>query len=73
VDRATAGFLRQGKLELLVPPLVIEEFERNRPRSEAAVTKSALTRLRQLRRELNSPARSTSMSGWRKPSSTSRW
>jgi hypothetical protein len=47
------GFLRQGKLELLVPPLVIEEFERNRPRSEAAVTKSALTRLRQLRRELH--------------------
>jgi PIN domain len=46
-------FLHQGKLELLVPPLVIEEFERNRPRSEAAVTKSVLTRLRQLRRELH--------------------
>jgi len=46
-------FLHQGKLELLVPPLVIEEFERNRPRSEAAVTKSVLDRLRQLRRELH--------------------
>jgi predicted nucleic acid-binding protein len=46
-------FLHQGKLELLVPPLVIEEFERNRPRSEAVVTKSVLTRMRQLRRELH--------------------
>jgi DNA-binding CsgD family transcriptional regulator len=27
-------FLHQGKLELLVPPLVIEESEHNRPRSE---------------------------------------
>lgn len=42
----------QGKLELLVPTLVIEEFERNRPRLEAAVTTSVLDRLRQLRREL---------------------
>ena len=25
-------FLHQGKLELLVPPLVIDEFEHNRPR-----------------------------------------
>jgi hypothetical protein len=42
----------QGKLELLVLPLVIEEFGRNRVRSEAAVTTSVLDRLRQLRREL---------------------
>jgi PIN domain len=42
----------QGKLELLVPALIIEEFERNRPRSESAVTASVLDRLRQLRREL---------------------
>ena len=42
----------QGKLELLVPALVIEEFDRNRPRSESAVTTSVLDRLRQLRREL---------------------
>jgi PIN domain len=46
-------FLHQGKLELLVPPLIIEEFQHNRPRSEAAVTKSVLARLRQLRRELH--------------------
>lgn len=42
----------QGKLELLVPALVIEEFDRNRPRSESAVTTSVLDRLRQLRRDL---------------------
>jgi len=42
----------QGKLELLVPALVIEEFDRNRPRSESAITTSVLDRLRQLRREL---------------------
>ncbi|HEY3735694.1 MAG TPA: PIN domain-containing protein [Streptosporangiaceae bacterium] len=42
----------QGKLELLVPALIIEEFNRNRPRSESAVTTSVLDRLRQLRREL---------------------
>jgi hypothetical protein len=42
----------QGRLELLVPALIIEEFDRNRPRSEAAVTTSVLDRLRQLRREL---------------------
>jgi hypothetical protein len=65
-------FLHQDELELLVPPLVIEEFEHNRPRSEAAVTKSALARLRQLRRELHEFG-GMSTSGWRKPSSTSRW
>jgi hypothetical protein len=42
----------QGRLEMLVPPVVIEEFDRNRVRSEAAVTTSVLDRLRQLRREL---------------------
>lgn len=42
----------QGKLDLLVPALVIGEFGRNRPRSESAVTTSVLDRLRQLRREL---------------------
>ncbi len=42
----------QGKLDLLVPSLVIEEFDRNRLRSESAVTTSVLQRLRQLRREL---------------------
>ena len=33
-------------------PLIIEEFDHNRPRSEAAVTTSVLDRLRQLRWEL---------------------
>ena len=42
----------QGGLELLVPALVIEEFDLNRPRSESAVTTSVLDRLRQVRREL---------------------
>jgi hypothetical protein len=42
----------QGKVELLVPALIIEEFDRNRSRSESAVTTSVLDRLRQLRREL---------------------
>jgi len=41
-----------GKLELLVPSLVRSEFDRNRLRSESAVTTSVLDRLRQLRREL---------------------
>ena len=44
--------LHRGELELLVPTVVIEEFDRNRPRLEAAVTTSVLDRLRQLRREL---------------------
>lgn len=42
----------QFKLELLVPALVIAEFERNRPRSEMAVTTSVLDRLRQPHSEL---------------------
>jgi hypothetical protein len=42
----------QGRLELLVPALIIEEFGRNRLRSEATVRTSVLDRLRQLRREL---------------------
>jgi PIN domain len=43
--------LHQG-LELLVPSLVLAEFDRTRPRSEMAVTTSVLDRLRQLRRDL---------------------
>ena len=42
----------QGGLELLVSSVVVEEFDRNRMRSEAAVTTRVLDRLRQLRREL---------------------
>ncbi len=43
----------QRRLELLVPSLVIDEFERNRPRAEAAVTSSVLDRFRQLRQDLH--------------------
>jgi hypothetical protein len=39
-------------LELLVPSLVLAEFDRTRPRSEMAVTTSVLDRLKQLRRDL---------------------
>jgi hypothetical protein len=44
--------LLHDRLELLVPALIIDEFDRNRSRSESAVTTSVLDRLRQLRREL---------------------
>jgi hypothetical protein len=46
----------QGKIELLVPALVIEEFNRNRPRREDALAKSVVDRLRQFRRDLRSLA-----------------
>jgi hypothetical protein len=41
------------ELELLVAAIVIEEFERNRPRAESAVTTSVLDRFRQLRQDLH--------------------
>jgi hypothetical protein len=44
----------QRKLELLVPSLVVHEFERNRPRAEAAVSASVLERFRLLRRDCTS-------------------
>lgn len=44
----------QKKLKLLVPALVIEEFDRNRLRREDALTKSVVDRLRQFRRDLRS-------------------
>lgn len=43
----------QGQLELLVPEVVVDEFERNRPRAEAAVSTSVLDRFRQLRQDLH--------------------
>lgn len=52
------------KLELLVPAVVIEEFDHNRPRLEAAVTTSVLDRLRQLRRELREFAGDQSEHVW---------
>jgi hypothetical protein len=44
--------MSQGKLELLVPSLVIAEFERNRSRVEASVTTSVTDRFRQLRTDV---------------------
>jgi hypothetical protein len=39
----------QDRLELLVPSVVVDEFERNRPRTDQAVTTAVLDRLRQVR------------------------
>jgi hypothetical protein len=46
------GLTLNRRLVLLVPSLVIEEFDRDRPRSEMSVTTSVIDRVRQLRREL---------------------
>lgn len=43
----------QKKLELLVPSLVIDEFDRNRPRREDALSKPVVDKIRQLRRDLH--------------------
>jgi hypothetical protein len=42
-----------GQLELLVPELVIDEFDRNRPRVEDAVTAQVRERFRLSRADLN--------------------
>ncbi|MFD7062733.1 PIN domain-containing protein [Streptomyces sp. NPDC059906] len=42
----------QGKLEILVPSLIIDEFERNRPRAESAATQSVRERFRLLKQDL---------------------
>jgi hypothetical protein len=42
----------QGYLELLVPGLVLDEFDRNRPRAELAVTAQVRERFRLLRADL---------------------
>ncbi|WP_073964475.1 PIN domain-containing protein [Streptomyces sp. CB02460] len=44
--------LHQGKLEILVPALVLDEFDRNRPRAEAATAQSVRERFRLLRQDL---------------------
>ncbi|MEU2412894.1 PIN domain-containing protein [Streptomyces sp. NPDC013099] len=44
--------MHQGKLELLVPSLIIDEFERNRPRAENAATQSVRERFRLLKQDL---------------------
>lgn len=41
-----------GDLRILVPPVIIDEFARNRPRVEASITSSLADRLRSLRREV---------------------
>ncbi|OHV56558.1 PIN domain-containing protein [Pseudofrankia sp. BMG5.36] len=43
----------QSRLRLLVPQLVVDEFERNRPRAEAAVTAAVAERFRLLRKDLH--------------------
>jgi hypothetical protein len=43
----------QKRLRLIVPSLVVEEFERNRPRVEASVSASVAERVRQLKNDLN--------------------
>ncbi|MEO5316318.1 PIN domain-containing protein [Pseudarthrobacter sp. CC12] len=45
-------FIRQGDLRLLVPAVVIEEFERNRPRAEQAMTTRVADRFRLLRTDI---------------------
>ena len=45
--------VRWGNLKLLVPTLVIDEFELNRPRIEASMTASVTERFRQLRRDFD--------------------
>jgi PIN domain len=46
-------FMHEKYLQLLVPALVLEEFERNRPRAEDAVTTKVRERFRLLRNDLD--------------------
>ena len=52
LDCAVAGFDGPRQAGATCPSLVIDEFERNRPRLEAAVTKGVIDRLNQLRKDL---------------------
>jgi PIN domain len=47
-------FVHQNRLELLVPSVILEEFERNRPNVEASVTTSVHERFKQLRKDVQS-------------------
>jgi hypothetical protein len=47
------AFVRQARLELLVPTVVIEEFKRNRARIEASMTASVSERFRLIKRDLD--------------------
>ncbi|WP_406420451.1 hypothetical protein OH809_24085 [Streptomyces sp. NBC_00873] len=42
----------QKKLEILTPSVILDEFERNRPRAEAATSSSVRERFRLLRQDL---------------------
>lgn len=45
--------VHQGEIELLVPPVVIEEFERNRERIEASMTASVAQRFKLIKQDLD--------------------
>lgn len=44
--------IHQGKVKPLVPSVVIEEFDRNEARVQAAMTSSIAARFRQIRQDL---------------------
>lgn len=52
------------RLELLVPQVVIDEFERNRPTAEARVSQSVADRFRELRRDLHEYADPARLEEW---------
>ncbi|MBV8993500.1 MAG: DUF4935 domain-containing protein [Pseudonocardiales bacterium] len=52
------------RLELLVPQVVIDEFERNRPIAEARVSQSVAERFRELRRDLHEYADPERLDEW---------
>jgi hypothetical protein len=57
--------LKHGeRLELLVPQVVIDEFERNRPIPEARVAQSVADRFRELRRDLHEYADPDRLAAW---------
>ncbi|MDK7178017.1 PIN domain-containing protein [Micrococcus luteus] len=45
--------VHQGEVELIVPPLVIDEYERNRERVEASMTASVAQRFKLIRQDLD--------------------
>ena len=44
--------IHQGEVKLLVPPVVIQEFDRNESRLQAAMTSSIASRFKQIRQDL---------------------
>lgn len=59
-----ADLTRQGRLELLVPGVVLDEFDRNRPRAEDAVTAQIRERFRLLRADVNAYADESRRPQW---------